>query len=319
LSAKVGGLELLEQRHGRLVEAVKTETAALSARVGGLESLERKHGGLIEAVKTETAALSARVGGLELLEQRQVRLVEAVKRETAALSARLGGLESLEQKHGGLMEAVKTESVGLLKRICGLESLERKHGGLREAVKTENAVLRARVEDLESRKKIPLPPLGQGILRYLKQRNCIVEITVSSHVDGSTDNLLTEDDSYWASQNLPDSWIQWTITGGLKAIISSVKIRGDMRVPPSGVKDFIIEGSNDGGVWMTIIDSKISPMTFENCVTQAEALPQPQRSFTIIRLTQTGLRYCPDYPNRHYLNVSYVDFGGKVIFPETAK
>jgi hypothetical protein len=60
-------------------------------------------------------------------------------------------------------------------------------------------------------------------------------------------------------------------------------------------------------------------MTFENVITQGEALPQPQRSFSIIRLTQTGLRYCPERPNCHFLTLTYVDIGGRVISPEKAK
>jgi hypothetical protein len=195
------------------------------------------------------------------------------------------------------------ETAALVERLGKLESEERK-----------------RLESHEQKRgKIPLPPLGQGILRFLKQRNCTVQINVSSHLDGSTENLLTEDDRYWLSMDEPNSWIQWTITGGRKVIISSVKIRGDMRPPLAGVKDFMIMGSNDGAVWTTIIDSKTCPMTFENFVTEAEALPKLQLSFSIIRLTQTGPTYFPGCPEEHRLYLTYADFGGKVIFPQTAK
>jgi hypothetical protein len=199
-----------------------------------------------------------------------------------------------------------------------MEELKERHEQLIRAVKAENQALVARVDEFEPEEKIALPTIGQGILRFLKQRNGLAQITVSSHNAGSTNNLLVEDNSVWYSQNLPNSWIQWTIAGGPKAIISSVKIKG-LPSNPSGVRDFIIQGSNDSAVWTTIIDSKTCPTTFEDFVTQAEALPQPQRPFSIIRLTQTGPRYRPPSNNDHHLTLTYVDFGGKVIFPATAK
>jgi hypothetical protein len=233
------------------------------------------------------------------------------------LSEQRKRIDSLEQRQGRLIEEVKTENKALLERVGRLESLEQRPGRLLEEVRTGNRALLERVDELEPGEKVPLPPLGQGILRFLKERNYIVQITVSSHFNGGTDNLLTEDDSWWSSGDEPNSWIQWTITSGLKAIISCAKIRG--RPPFSGVKDFIIEGSNDGAVWTRIIDSKTCPTTFKNFFTQADALRQPQRSFSIIRLTQTGPRFCPESANNHYLALTYVDFSGRVIFPKTAK
>jgi hypothetical protein len=235
----------------------------------------------MEALEERNAALLERVGGLEETHRKQMEAFEAIHRRE--------------------LEAVKAENTALHKRIAALESEERK-----------------RTDVLERTENFPLPPLGLGILGFLKQRNDVVEITVSSNHYGSTDNLLTEDNNYWMSRNLPNSWIKWTITGGLKAIISSVKIRG---LPSAcGVKDFIIEGSNDGAIWTTILDSNTWPTTFENFVAQTEELPQPQRPFSIIRLTQTGPKYCPSSSSPgHHLSLTYVDFGGEIVFPATAK
>jgi hypothetical protein len=311
------------------MEEVKAENTALREKVGGFESEERKrmeeveerHRELMEEVKAENAALRERVGGLEseeprpteTAEERYGSLIEELKTENAALLERLSGIGREERKRN---EAMKAENAALLARVDELVSEGQKRI---DAVKAENAALLAIFDELERVEKIPLPPVGLGILRFLKQRDHIVQITVSSHRSGSTNDLLTEDNNSWYSNNLPNSWIQWTISGGLKAIISSVKITGR----PSfsfGVKDFIIEGSNDNAVWTTILDSKTCPTTIENFVTQAKALPQPQRPFSIIRLTQTGPRYRP--PNStagHYLSLTYVDFGGRILFPATAK
>jgi hypothetical protein len=326
-------MEELEERHGRVLEAVKAENAALRERVAGLESEERK---LAEVAKAENVALleSEEAKPIEALEEGHGRLREALKAEGAALWDMFGGFqpkerkptEMIEERYRRVIGALKAENASLIRRIVGLESEERKrmeelkerHEKLMDAVKVENQDLLARVDEFEPEEKIALPPIGQGILRFLKQRNGLVQITVSSHYAGSTGHLLVEDNSAWYSQNLPNSWIQWTITGGLKAIISSVKIMG---LPSnfSGVRDFIIQGSNDNAVWTTIIDSKTCPTTFENFVTQAEALPQPQCPFSIIRLTQTGPRYRPPYNNDHHLILTYVDFGGRIVFPATAK
>jgi hypothetical protein len=219
-------------------------------------------------------------------------------------------IEGLEAIHREQMEELKLEIAALRERLAGLEE---KH----ERPKLENSALVATVVEPERTEEIPLPPVGLGLLRFLKQRHYIVKISVSSHGAGNTDDLLAEDNTFWRSQSEPDSWIQWNITGGLKAIISSVKIRGYPRA--CGVADFIIECSNDGDVWTTILDSKTCPTTIENFVTQAEALPQPQRPFSIIRLTQTGPRYFPGHSTDHVLYLTYVDFGGKIVFPATAR
>jgi cell division protein FtsB len=238
-------------------------------------------------------------------------------------------VEELEERNQKRIEGLKAENSALLERIYRLESGERRWTGAleetlkrqmeavkaeNEALKAENAALLTRVDELERTEKVPLPPVGLGILGFLKQRHYIVQITVSSQIYGSTDTLLTDDENYWASQNVPNSWIQWTITGGLKAIISSVKIRGVLS-ERKGVADFTIGGSDDSAEWTTIIDSKTCPTTFEDFVTQAEALPQPQRPFSIIRLTQTGPRYLPGRSPDHILSFCYVDFGGKILFP----
>jgi hypothetical protein len=83
----------------------------------------------------------------------------------------------------------------------------------------------------------------------------VVHITASSTKRGSsTDNLLMDEDSYWISNNVPNSWIQWTVARGITVILSSVKFME--HIGHSGVKDSVIEGPNDSPVWTSIIDSK---------------------------------------------------------------
>jgi hypothetical protein len=153
----------------------------------------------------------------------------------------------------------------------------------------------------------------------VKERDLIVQITVSSHHYGSTDNLLAGDGSWWQTHSRPNSWIQWALPIGIKAIISSVKITGIIW-EQRGVRDFILEGSNDSRVWKPIIDSRTCPITVENSTTQGKALPQPGKAFSIIRLTQTGPEYFPSYSGiSHHLTLTYVDFGGRIIFSSTAR
>jgi hypothetical protein len=324
-------LESLQQRHDNLSKALTSENANLRERLVGLESFEQMQGELIEGLKAENSVLSERLGGLESLEQKHENLIETVKTETAALRAKLGRLESeerkrlgaLEQAHGHLLEAVTRENANLIESVGWLESeereriesLEHRHGNMIDAVKADNAALGERVDGLEARKKIPLQPLG--ILRFLKQRNYVVRITASSTHEGSTDSLLVDDGHYWASHNVPHSWIQWTIAGGLKVVISSVKIKGS--VGHSGVKNFIIDGSNNSAVWTRIFDSNTDPTTGDAWVTQAEPLPQPNGAFSMIRLTQTGPQGRQDGKIHHTLRISYVEFGGKIIFPAMGK
>jgi hypothetical protein len=227
---------------------------------------------------------------IEALEERNRKWTEDVKAKIALLLERVGGLESREPKWMETLEATHKKQI---------ERIE-------EAVKAENAALRERVDGLERREMIHLPPFGPGVLGFLKQSNHIVRITVSSHFLGCADTLLTEDHCGWLSDRMPNPWIQWTITGGLKATVSSVKIRGLVAVPGlanSGVTEFVIKGSNDNAVWTSIIDSKSCPMIFENWVTWAEAIPRPPRPFSMIRVRQTGPRYCPECPGDHYLQM----------------
>jgi hypothetical protein len=253
--------------------------------------------------------------------------MEAAKSEHERLCKRIDKLQSIEDRHGELIGSVKSDHVKLWERVEQLEpnghkrieSLEERHSKWIKAVKSESAAVRERID---LRHKIALPPHGDGILGFLKRRNYIVTITVSSTCLGSTQDLLTESVDYWVSRDVPNSWIQWTIGGGIRAVISSVKIIGAVEsiwTLPSGVKNFMIEGSNDGASWTNIIDSKTCRTTCGPYVTLGEALPRRQRAFSMIRLTRTGPRYCPKVPTCHKLAISYIDFGGEIIFPMTAK
>jgi hypothetical protein len=193
------------------------------------------------------------------------------------------------------------------------------------ALEAENAGLRARLGPLVSEGRVqatPLPPLGPGLLGFLKQRGHPVHVTVSATGAGNPECLFTEDNSEWYSPNTQGSWVQWTIGGGLKAVISCVKIRGRTEKENSdlyGVKNFRIEGSNDAAGWTPIIESETCPTTLENWITRGQTVDQAQRGFSMIRLTQTGPAVRNLGGAYHLLVLTYVDFGGKIIFPATAE
>jgi hypothetical protein len=165
---------------------------------------------------------------------------------------------------------------------------------------------------------IPLPPAGVGILRFLRESGYIVEITVSATDGGNTANLVAEDATEWFSPNTANSWIQWILPGGLKARISAAKIRG--RIGEWGVKNFAIQGSNDGVSWTDIIHSDTAPAPLNNWVTEARALSgHDTQLFSRIRLLQTGLAHYFKGTNWHHLVLTYVEFGGEVVIPATVE
>jgi hypothetical protein len=269
-----------------------------------IDALEEKYGREIAELKTQNAALLERMHGLESAEQKRIEALEAI--------------------HGKVTNALKAENAALRERVDGLESGERKrvealeaiHGSLIGALGADSTEEPEAVGRHESEEAISLPPEGPGMLMFLKQNKYTVRVAVSSQGGGSTDCLLTEDASFWHSDNRPRSWIRWTLPDGVKAVVTSVKMIG--RIGCSGVKHFVIEGSNDGWRWTCIINSQRGPMTFEDWVTRGEALDGQRRAFSMIRLTQTGPRYAPPFENWHHLTLTYADFSGTIFFPERA-
>jgi hypothetical protein len=154
-----------------------------------------------------------------------------------------------------------------------------------------------------------------GLLSSLYVSGHRVEITTSTSQRGSTNNLLTEDNSEWYSTNAPNSWIQWRIFGGIKVVIDRVKIRG--RIGDYGVVNFVVQGSLDGEQWLNVIDSETCAPSYRNWTTEAKSSPEtPQLAFPIFRLKQTGIcARAPGVAGNDWLVLSYVEYGGKIIYP----
>jgi hypothetical protein len=299
-------IESIEERHGKLIETVESNHGILKSRIDGVESIGRRHGKLIDALDSDQGILTVRVARLEAEERTRIGPIETRNGKLTE------GVKSASLFSGGTLAAPRSSG------CTRIASPERQNSGLIGAVKSGGVILPARADPRD----ILLPPHGPGVLGFLKRRNYTVTVTVSSTYLGSTDDLLTDNIDYWISRDVPNSWIQWTIGAGLKAVISSVKIIGGVEstsILRSGVKDFIIEGSNGGALWTKIIDSKTCPTLVEPCVTLGESLSGPLRAFSMIRLTQTGPRYCPKCEPCHNLALSYVDFAGTVIFPVRTK
>jgi hypothetical protein len=129
-------------------------------------------------------------------------------------------------------------------------------------------------------------------------------------------HLVDESESEWYSTNAQNSWIQWRVAGGVKVLfcVDRVKIRG--RPNCYRVVNFQIQGSNDGELWETIIDSKTCMLNVVDHVTEARVVQGHTglRPFPMIRLIQTGKNINSGTPNDH-LVLTYVDFGGSVIIP----
>jgi hypothetical protein len=141
-------------------------------------------------------------------------------------------------------------------------------------------------------------------------------ITVSSHGNGNTANLLTQNEDEWFSQDVANSWIAWTLPHGITFAIESVRIRGR---PTSndrfGVVNFAIEGSADNVTWVTIIDSHRNPPSFQHWTSEAVIPAGSSQAFARIRLRQTGKdRRLPALGDRDWLVLTYVDFGGTIVY-----
>ena len=102
-----------------------------------------------------------------------------------------------------------------------------------------------------------------------------VDVTVSSIANSScyAKNVLKNDSSYWHSQNLPNSWIQFDFKPR-KVSITSYSMNDHFRV-----KSWKVEGSTDGSTF-EIIDNKVDTTDFQNNNSKFND-PSAQKNFPV--------------------------------------
>jgi len=129
-----------------------------------------------------------------------------------------------------------------------------------------------------------------------------VDVTVSSVYDNDCSygpiNVFKSDSSFWLTQNLPNSWIQFDFKQR-KVSITSYSINDEHKI-----KSWKVEGSTDGNVF-EMIDNKINTTDFQNSNDRFND-PRAQKNFPVqpnnqyfsnIRITSTGKNW---YNNDHF-------------------
>jgi len=136
-----------------------------------------------------------------------------------------------------------------------------------------------------------------------------VDVTASSDQGNSwvPKNVLKNDDSYWESQNLPNSWIQFDFKQ------RKVSITSYSFYVYNKIKSWKVEGSTDGSTF-EIIDNKVDTTDFQNSNRKFND-PSAQKNFPVqpnnkyyryIRITSTGKRWVEN----DYFNLYRVEFFG---------
>jgi len=147
--------------------------------------------------------------------------------------------------------------------------------------------------------------LGRNLADYSD-----VDVTASSIYNGNgPKNVLKNDGSFWHSQNLPNSWIQFDFKER-KVSITSYSMNDYNRV-----KSWKVEGSTDGSTF-EIIDNKVDTTDFQNSNHQFND-PSAQKNFPVqpnnkyyryIRITSTS----KNWYNSDYFELYRVEFFGFV-------
>jgi len=141
-----------------------------------------------------------------------------------------------------------------------------------------------------------------------------VDVTTSSILDNNPGsyipkNVLNNTNSYWCSQNLPNSWIQFDFKER-KVSITSYSMNVGNRV-----KSWKVEGSTDGSTF-EIIDNKVDTTDFQNSNMNFDD-PRSQKNFPVqpnnkyyryIRITSTS----KSWHNYDYFGLYRVEFFGFV-------
>jgi len=135
-----------------------------------------------------------------------------------------------------------------------------------------------------------------------------VDVTASSiYGSDGPKNVLKNDSTYWASQNLPNSWIQFDFKQR-KVSITSYSMNDAFRV-----KSWKVEGSTDGSTF-EIIDNRVDTTFFQNINYQFND-PISQKNFPVqhnnkdykyIRITSTSKNW---NNNDHFLLYRVEFFG----------
>jgi hypothetical protein len=150
-----------------------------------------------------------------------------------------------------------------------------------------------------------------GILREISDdfkidiiNNGLIDVIASSVGGGSINNVLKNDDSYWWSENVKNSWIQFDFK------TRSISLKSYSLRSRYGPKSWKIEGSNDMNTF-TLIDQRNNPNDFKpgQYVNQHYYVNGSQDQFRYIRITQGDEgRHGGD----HYFMLERVEFYGSL-------
>ena len=156
----------------------------------------------------------------------------------------------------------------------------------------------------------------EGIFNFMKIEygddlceNGIIEVTASSVYNNNTpSNVLKIDNSYWWSENVKNSWIQFDFK------TRSVSLKSYSLRSYRGPKSWKIEGSNDMNTF-TLIDQRNNPNDFKwnEYVNQHYNVNGSQDQFRYIRITQGDEGGWWDSSSiYHYFSLDRVEFYGSL-------
>jgi len=190
------------------------------------------------------------------------------------------------------------------------------------AINEKNIQIQAKDDQLaqiKKRSEFPfLSDLFSGIFNGLSKKlgrnladSSDVDVTASSIMDSPNGpkNVMKNDDSYWHSQDIPNSWIQFDFKQN-KVSITSYSLHVFYCL-----KSWKVEGSINGSTF-DIIDNKVDTICFKDCEgkfydpnSQKNFSVQPNNKFyKIIRITSTSKKW----NNNDQFNLYRVEFFGFV-------
>ena len=155
----------------------------------------------------------------------------------------------------------------------------------------------------------------RGIFSYFREKsNFDEEVQISISSKGSGDPKLLADiectDDYFCTDNKPNSWICFEFKNHT-IIPSNNSIRSNCICSSvaNHLKNWAIEGSNDGQKWSKIDEQKDNSDLKSKNVVHTFPIKKQDEPFKFIRIIQTG----PNWINQYHLEFRSIEFYGKII------
>jgi hypothetical protein len=256
------------------------------------------------------------------------RFVEGNLRISAETSEQALTNRDTIQRHDTEMRQLKEEVQQLTRRIDEMSArFDKESNGLREVMESrlsardaQTAQLQTDIESLKNPRIIPPDPYQplNGIIAYLTRKSGgnvhgkgIVTITgCKERSDGPAKNAadLTVD-SYFCSLNEPNQSLCYDFKNmGVRPTHYSIRSCFGGRVNYHNLKDWVIEGSNDGQSWVEVDCRENNNELNDRNVTRTFSTAR-QELVHMIRLRQTGL----DHNGHHHIVISSFEIFGSLI------